>query len=63
MSERQLEKFFKLEDEDGNKLRHTFRPPQPLSGRDVYFADLDFKCDYDEAFNWKEDEPCSIETK
>ena len=42
-------------------LLNNFRPPQPINGRTVYYANLNFKPD--DCYQWKKDDYCNIETR
>ena len=65
LSEHQIRKFFKLKDESGLELKNTFRPAElsGRNGREITFADLDHKCDYDQAFKWHSSPACEIATR
>ena len=60
LSRHQLEKFFQLKTAEGTDLKDNYRPPQPLLGREVWFANLDLHCHDHDEFDWKKDHPCHI---
>lgn len=60
MSKSQMKKFFGLKTETGIDIEDNFRPPQPLNGREVFFANLELKCNHHHENNWHHDEACNI---
>jgi carbonic anhydrase len=60
LSKRQLRKFLALKTSSGGDLENNYRPPQPLNGREVWFANLELQChDHDEN-DWKKNHECNI---